>query len=132
MAGLRDARGRARQVISRSVLATTVGVWASALSQATTMGVCAPTVDFARVSAQLQPRYHYQCWCRSDSAWGEEAVLDLESLGLPYADSIPSASSRLASIAFLASSLSSASLSGVGDREGLRFSKSSAMTFSEK
>ncbi len=35
-------------------------------------------------------------------------------------------------IAFLESSLSSASLSGVGGREGLRFSKSSAMTFSEK
>ncbi|RRF94344.1 MAG: hypothetical protein DUD39_16580 [Coriobacteriaceae bacterium] len=63
---------------------------------------------------------------------GEEAVLDLESLGLSYADSIPSASSRLASIAFLASSLSSASFSGVGGSAGFRFSKSSAMTFSEK
>jgi len=65
-------------------------------------------------------------------ARGQEAVLNLESLELFYADSIPSASSRLASIAFLESSLSSASLSGVGGREGLRFSKSSAMTFSEK
>ena len=64
--------------------------------------------------------------------WHEEAVLDPELLPLSYADSIPSASSRLASIALRAVSLSSASLSGVGGRDGLLSFESSAILSSEK
>ncbi len=64
--------------------------------------------------------------------WHEEAVLDPELLPLSYADSIPSASSRLASIALRAVSLSSASLSGVGGRDGFLSFESSAILSSEK
>ena len=51
---------------------------------------------------------------------------------LSYAVSIPSASSRLASIALRAVSLSSSSLSGVGGRDGFLSFESSAILSSEK
>ena len=103
--------------------------------------VDSPLRLFIAVTMPLLPAVH-ATWALAGSVgnvgvmalpvWHEEAVLDPELLPLSYADSIPSASSRLASIALRAVSLSSASLSGVGGRDGFLSFESSAILSSEK